>query len=859
MKSVFVLLYLFPILVVGQTEGRKLLAHYPLTEHFGDITGQEDTLETAHIIIDEEGMYIDGADIRSDTANQAQVTIEALDLDDFYISLEVNIDSIPEDGILPISSRDIITCGLSWRWMRAITNQQFNYIALWRSGGAANSTTLLIRNEWIEIGLSYQAESDIARLFINGGIVIRDSFELIGGNDKTIGLPGISVNSWPMKGHWRNLKVYGPDNRKIPLSLSCMENQLPTDESSLDGSIEIEIQGGVAPYELKWNGGDTILQESGSHIIDGLGLGTFSFELRDSLNVLQNCQTVLQIEGLLPLIAYYPMNGNLEDALMMNPAIQIEHVDVLDSAIYIDGADSFSDTANVVWINSIQSLNHDEFEFKLDFKLDSIHDPAASQNRTIFIAGSSYRWVSLLYDNRSKVLNLGYNGFQTSSVSIPFEFDQWYEMSITYSYSTRLLSLWIDGEKVDEIKVVLNTLLGRDIIVDCRCGRLPMKGYWRNLRVYSQGQSQIHPLKMKAQVSQWNSSPNSEDGSVQIDIEGGFPVYTVQLFKQDSLFLEKVSTSLNVEVEDLPIGLYDIVVQDQFDSIRSTTLELLPPQTELPILSYYPMQFDLNDTADIHNPLSLAQTEFIFNQGIAIPGNENDTSGIDQVATYLTELNTDDFYISMHVIIDSIDGLDGGDKRSIFIGGQLFRWMYPHYFQSTKMIGLTYNNNNISVGKYSFEYGREYEIAMAYSREEQVGTWFVNRQEVGRDTFDMMAGDDLSFGLNCYCGPEPMKGFWRDLRIYSAPVDTVSTSIDDLRSLVQLEVFPNPASQYINIELKETLNRDLEIKVFDILGRLVDVIDVVKGTQSIRKDIGLWREGHYILLLDEESIKFFKN
>ena len=841
----------------GPIAGRKLLAHYPLDSDFEDATGQEDTLQTAHVEITDEGLYFDGADPFSDTANIARVRIEELDLDDYYISFEVKIDSVVDDGIQSINLRHIFTGGLGWRWMRAIVNQEFGFISMLRSGGFANITLPYETDRWYTMGLYYNRKNLEGRFYLDGQLVIRDSFDLVGNNDKFIGI-GCTCGPWPFKGHWKNLMVYGPDTRTIPLSLSCQENSLPSNESSTDGSIEITIDGGFKPYQVSWNGGDTTFAEVGTYIIPNLGLGTYNLEIRDSAQVRQTCETVLQIPGQLPLIAHYPLQGNLQDKLMQNSDIQIENVELRDSALYINGAENFTDTSNFILASRINKLNHDEFEIRLQFKLDSISTPGVSQRRTVLLAGQSFRWAALYYLNDTKEFQLGYNNFNFSPQKIPMDFNRWYDMSITYNRKVRMLALFIDGIKVDAVETDLITGVDQSIALNC-CSRAPMKGFWKNLKVYSSEKVVIPDITLHKQTLEWNGSATSTDGAMRVAINGGDGPFIAELFFNETRLDSQSVFGREVEFENLAVGPYQVTVSDRFDSVQVTDFELLPPQTQLPIQSYYPMDLSLFDTSGIHRPLALQNAEHIFGEGISIPGNSNiDNSMQDQVSTTLEEINHDNFYISMNITIDSIDGLSGGDKRSIFIGGQFWRWMYPHYFQSSQRIGLTYNNFGQAPETFEFEYGQEYEIAMAYNRTTQVGQLFIDRIEITRDTFDMETGDDVSFGLNCNCGPSPMKGFWRKLRVYSAPPDSATVSNNDLETRGPVKIYPNPGSSLITITLPQELVGHESILWYDLAGRQVKSHTAKGFSDSIQVDISDLGKGTYVVRIGPVFTKFIK-
>ena len=853
MKQLFLIIILIQTNIANsQTEGRKLLAHYPLESHYGDITGQEDTLENANVNFTIDGLYIDGGNPIGDKANQIKVRIEELDLDDFYIELEVNIDSIPEVEGAQLS-RNIFVGGLGWRWIQVNLNQNIRAFRLLNNGAFSTKKFDYEFNTWYRIGIRYNRDSQAAQLYVDGQMISSDTLDLNTANDRVLAL-NCNCGPWNMKGLWKNLMVYGADNRSKPLALTCEENELPSEESAADGSIIFTIEGGVAPYKVNWNGGDTTFQEIGTYIIPNLGLGAYTIEVSDSI---QNttCQTTLQLPGQLPLIAHYPLEGDVQDALMLNNDLQITNVDIRDSALYIDGAEATSDTANFIIVPRISKLNHDEFEIRLSFNLDSLPTEGVPQNRTIFLAGTSFRWATLTYFNDTKDLRLGYNNISSSTKRIPFEFNQWYEMAITYNRKVRKLALWINEEKVDEVEVDLVTSNDQSIGLNC-CSRPPMKGLWKNLRVYSTEKVIIPNLSLSNQTVEWNGTAESSDGALRVNIVGGNGPYLAKLFDQNEVIDSQQIFGREVVFKDLKVGIYDVVITDAFDSIQSTSFELLPPQTALPIMSYWPMDLSLNDTAGIHRGLALTNVEHIFQQGLSLPGNNNSAEQIDFISTSLSSMNQDDFYISLNITIDSIENLVG-DLRSIFILGTATRWMYPYYSISDKRVYLAYNGEgHPEIGGFAFEYGKEYEIAISYNKLSQIGKLYIDRKEVVSATFNLDTGGDVSFDLNCNCGPAPMKGFWRDLRVYSQSAQTTSVQGAEVGTHIQL--FPNPGYNEMSIVLQRPFTKNQQIIFYDAYGRIVKKSSLFAMEKTVRLDVRDLGPGIYWILIGGRIKKFIK-
>ncbi|MFH2094715.1 MAG: PKD domain-containing protein, partial [Bacteroidota bacterium] len=66
-------------------------------------------------------------------------------------------------------------------------------------------------------------------------------------------------------------------------------------------------------------------------------------------------------------------------------------------------------------------------------------------------------------------------------------------------------------------------------------------------------------------------------------------------------------------------------------------------------------------------------------------------------------------------------------------------------------------------------------------------------------------------------------------------------------------VYPNPASEMVNIMFSSSENARRYIEVYDNIGQLVETIIVNPGTRYIRKDINQYSEGLYLFILRDEN------
>ena len=73
---ILILLNLTILSLNAQKEGLDKLAHYPLIDHYGDITGQLDSLVNFNVEFADSSLYFDGAARNSDTANQVYIKLD---------------------------------------------------------------------------------------------------------------------------------------------------------------------------------------------------------------------------------------------------------------------------------------------------------------------------------------------------------------------------------------------------------------------------------------------------------------------------------------------------------------------------------------------------------------------------------------------------------------------------------------------------------------------------------------------------------------------------------------------------------------------------------------------------------------
>jgi len=73
-------------------------------------------------------------------------------------------------------------------------------------------------------------------------------------------------------------------------------------------------------------------------------------------------------------------------------------------------------------------------------------------------------------------------------------------------------------------------------------------------------------------------------------------------------------------------------------------------------------------------------------------------------------------------------------------------------------------------------------------------------------------------------------------------------------STPEVKVYPNPASEFVNIEFANKLSQDAELKIYNSLGQLVLRNKIIKGKQTCRLDIAHFNSGVYFFEIVSNTV-----
>jgi len=96
-------------------------------------------------------------------------------------------------------------------------------------------------------------------------------------------------------------------------------------------------------------------------------------------------------------------------------------------------------------------------------------------------------------------------------------------------------------------------------------------------------------------------------------------------------------------------------------------------------------------------------------------------------------------------------------------------------------------------------------------------------------------------------------GSFRSMTPTIGAVNTIGTRIDDLSSDIEaIKVYPNPAGNTFTIEIEKTLNKETEVSVFDLQGKLIYFNSI---TQKLQVNSSEWSSGFYFIRVGNGNSK----
>ena len=90
----------------------------------------------------------------------------------------------------------------------------------------------------------------------------------------------------------------------------------------------------------------------------------------------------------------------------------------------------------------------------------------------------------------------------------------------------------------------------------------------------------------------------------------------------------------------------------------------------------------------------------------------------------------------------------------------------------------------------------------------------------------------------------------------SAQSQRLEASNNKINEKVKVEVFPNPTSNFLNIDLSDLDLVKPKFEIRSIIGKKMTLILEKNGTKKYKVDVKAFSRGYYLLLVTDDKTKF---
>lgn len=251
------------------------------------------------------------------------------------------------------------------------------------------------------------------------------------------------------------------------------------------------------------------------------------------------------------LKAHYPLADNGQDKTGNYDSMSYGNHTFEDSSILSKGC-RLNDTC-LIETPQINALNDVAFAMKIDFKIKVY-------GGSIIQAGKGYRYLGLA------TTGTGNFGYKTASQQehilneITLNKDQWYTATILHNTTDSLTEVFLDNQKVAEMKQYLNHPSNDNIISNIDFSRgYAFNGHLRNLRVYTTNTLTSTRDNVFGQ-SQVKISPNPVSSHLNIEMLSSQNTSYSILDMSGRVLKSSTLTDNSVSVQSLEAGLYVFMI-----------------------------------------------------------------------------------------------------------------------------------------------------------------------------------------------------------------------------------------------------------------------------------------------------------
>ncbi len=179
-------------------------------------------------------------------------------------------------------------------------------------------------------------------------------------------------------------------------------------------------------------------------------------------------------------IAAYPLLYDADDSLGRYDPMTLTGTPFATGGIICNGI--YAGSGDPDWCNAttplLPTLDLTSFAIVAEFKIDAF----PSEEKPVFVGGSSYRWIGFNLATDGTV-TLKYNNSNYITSTVPYTVGEWHEAKITYNGTTG--NCYLDGVLVASVDFTLEHGNDRNILIADPGRGKTFKGTFRNLRVYN--------------------------------------------------------------------------------------------------------------------------------------------------------------------------------------------------------------------------------------------------------------------------------------------------------------------------------------------------------------------------------------
>lgn len=205
MKTYRIFTMIFVLLTMQTTFAQTptLIAHYPLQANANDSTGNNAPMNLINTPFQEGGIYCNGNYLfgDSDSCHAQTPLINNFNFESFSVRAKFKANA-------PKSKKPVFVCGRDYRWIAFYLQQNGTVAMKYNNSNYLTSDVAYSLDTWHEATITYS--DSVGRLYLDDSLVISVKFDLVHGNDKTIGITDFS-DGLVFKGIFSDLKIYTGD------------------------------------------------------------------------------------------------------------------------------------------------------------------------------------------------------------------------------------------------------------------------------------------------------------------------------------------------------------------------------------------------------------------------------------------------------------------------------------------------------------------------------------------------------------------------------------------------------------------------------------------------------------------------